>query len=329
MTDGNWRVFDDAILSDLRIDDCNDTIDGVCETDLNIDECIDICENSKDCKFGYYLYRNGEQICVPIQNRNIDPYYRLREKNIYPALKNFNTKLFISTEYNFPPKGANSVFYEDFFWLQNISNGETLTFYSKSNDGIEFGKKGENGVGLQFLPFREISPVQNYRTVEYGDQVIINIPGTNLSISGKENNLSWATANLTDISYNDTFQIFSKLGNKKMFYGDEIYIAYNGKYIALRNGKLELVPKTKLSKENIFIIIPRVNAYYCDGEECKSISLSNTKTNKDVATYDGSLVTRDPTCWKICTRKKETRSDLISLIIVLITIIIVLGLFLV
>jgi hypothetical protein len=43
-----------------------------------------------------------------------------------------------------------------------------------------------------------------------------------------------------------------------------------------------------------------MNGYYCDNNECKQIPLYKTITNKELATYNGNVVTRNSNCFGLC-----------------------------
>ena len=64
-----WLKFDKTLLYPMEINDCNDTIDGMCFENLTLDECTEKCVG--DCDFGYHVKVDNKSICVPIRSRYI------------------------------------------------------------------------------------------------------------------------------------------------------------------------------------------------------------------------------------------------------------------
>ena len=62
-----WLKFDKTVLYPMEINDCNDTIDGICFKNLSFDECTEKCVG--DCDFGYHIQTSKENICVPIRSK--------------------------------------------------------------------------------------------------------------------------------------------------------------------------------------------------------------------------------------------------------------------
>lgn len=133
-----WLVFPDTTFSDLNSLDCNDTISGVCYTDKSFEECINLCDTAEEeCDAGYYVTGRGANICVPLKtsHKQLNPSYRLRNKNIYPVMSNLNVRTFFNgKKHQFPPDMANAVFFDDFFQIENV---ETKL---KINEGLTKGR---------------------------------------------------------------------------------------------------------------------------------------------------------------------------------------------
>ena len=60
--DGKWLIFGDKVSKEVDLVNCGNTINGVCEKVKNISECIQSCENSENCKFGYYIDPKRERV---------------------------------------------------------------------------------------------------------------------------------------------------------------------------------------------------------------------------------------------------------------------------
>ena len=61
----DFYIFKDAIIDNIEISDCNDTVNGICKSTNNVDDCINICKNS-NCKNGYFISEKKGGICVPL-----------------------------------------------------------------------------------------------------------------------------------------------------------------------------------------------------------------------------------------------------------------------
>ena len=305
----NWLFFPNSIISDLEVTDCNDTVDGICYENIDLDECLEICQNDSDCDAGYFISNGNFSICAPIKTSvhpELNPAIRLQHKKEQPTLENMDVVTFINTKkYPFPPNTANAVLYEDLFILENIKSKKQIQLPTLDSSNVSL-KEGE-GINLQLLPYRDTTQkIQSYIPVKYGSSVVVNVPGTNLILSRNNSSLNWLSRVLTVPQIDNTFKIHSvkNSDNSLMYYGDTIYITYQDIYLVVYNDiidKLELVHSSYSNKLNSqFKLIPRMEVFYCEDNNCKSVSLSQAKIDGVKAQYKKSIVTRNPSCWGIC-----------------------------
>lgn len=337
--DNNWYVFDDAILSDLEISDCNDTIGGVCEYTKTLEDCIKKCrDNNDNCKVGYFIQTPETNFCVPIQHHDAtvtSPYYRLRNRSYYPSLRNDKTFVFADKRfYPFPPSHTEMVFFTDQFLLQNVEEGTYLDI-SDSLNAI-FNKEGRH---IQFLPNRiKRNNIEQIQLIVNGDELVINIPQTALTLNktevGNNQEFDWKMRLYYLGTADNTFRIHSTDKNKKqgdlISYGETFYFTFgDGRgdrvesdypvmseagRLSLENGKLVITTGTGNS---IFRLIPKISVYYEENGICKSIPLEETD---NYTSYRGFPVYRNSDCWII--KKKKINSFVMILIILGIVILI-------
>jgi len=335
--DDRWLVFEDTTLSNLDIEDCNDAIYGVCYTDKTFIECVKECKDSEGdmCSAGYYVETPvGEKnFCVPlitntIENRDFNPYHRLRKKEIYPVLKNINIKTFVdSNKFRFPPNDVNLVFYLDKMLLENVDKKIKLSYKSidrtEETEDIDISSvffEKDGNLNIQFRPLEttQSSIGETNSPLRYGDKFVIHIPGTSLvlkkNISDKY--FKWI-ANDTPFMeiLNTSFECVPKTRNKiigdYMNYGDEFYILYNSlEIIVMENdtifsdyNKYETLYEN--NKNMGFKLISRMNGYYCDGTECKEVPSNQIEKSGETGFYKTRHVNRNPGCWGICKYKKK------------------------
>lgn len=306
-----WLVFNDTVFSDLDSIDCNDTVSGVCYENKTIDDCISLCDKERNCNSGYYIDTGNTTICVPVKDyihKELNPSYRLRNKIIYPTLKDFTVKTFInSKKYKYPPDMANAVFFEDFFELENIKSG--LRVGDIDNQAtIQLEKKGTN---LQFLPSKDVTEKSTiYIPVRYNIPLVIRIPSTNI-VMFKENQkqLVWSSRVLSIPDQDNTFRLHSvkEQDGSYAYYGDTVYITYQNIFIIeynARNNYLEAIHESyenaiKNNRNIFFKLIPKVENYFCNSNSnCVQINdLSKIQVNGVKSRYNGQMVTRNPACW--------------------------------
>ena len=319
----NWYLFPHKIFNALESVDCNDTITGVCQETSSLKECISACEKDKGCKSGYFIETpDHKNICVPLYDyiNNPDeavvPYYRIRDKDIYPVLKNMDSTVFVSDHFAFPPNLPNAVFYGDNFVLRNVNTKLALSI---DNDGTVaedaiFTKT--QPINLQFLPavLRNTS-LQHYIQVRHGDEAVINIPQTSFVLRKRPSTseLGWLLrANDADVSSNK-IQIFGyrdkiKVGDP-LSYEDDIYLAYQNQpivldpelgFLSVENSSVENALVEAKNSNILFQLEPKVQVYYCSLRGCEKVELDKTERNEFSATYKNTPVSRSPECWSMC-----------------------------
>lgn len=314
----DWLMFHNAIFSDLKMSDCNDTITGDCVATETAEECADICKNDPNglCFVGYFIQDGNKKFCVPLRT-NLEKqtlyYERLRNKNFYPEFENASTTVFIRKNKSFPPNRANTVFYKDPFLLQNVETNQTIMPDDAGNVVSQIGE-----FFLRFLPHGIVlrDNEENYIPVEYDTKIIINIPQTNLNLEQEEDGhlLQWRKSSNTVGTHENVFYI-RKL--EKYFHGNSDspwslnYVSYDDKfYLETQLGSVlcldaQNIPylaygsiDTLENKKYRFGLIPNITVYYEKDGECLSIPLMKTKMDGIEATYDGSICYRQPNCWR-------------------------------
>lgn len=338
LLNNKWLVFNNSVLSDLDTLDCDDAIEAICYKDKTFDQCIDLCDKSGSCAFGYYIERkNDSNICVPIKKPDVTTNisYRLRNQNIYPELKRSHVKTFLNKNvYEFPPSDANTVFYMDNFFFENVETNtivnntilsdvskKTITKKIDTND-VEFSKDGDLQIHLLQIPI-SLSAGLQYLPVKYGDKVAFNIPTTNLVMRPKsyENTLEWISRSfnlgpsssftlmpLPDsnkkigdyVSYSDTFSIHSSsifiLGVNE-WYNIELYYYKNYEEAKIRN------------KNVTFRFTPKEEGWYCKNNKTETISFDKMIIDENgIGTYDGMKISRYPDSFGACKPEKEKQS---------------------
>lgn len=317
----DWNMFDDKILNYAHLNDCNDTIHGVCESTETVEECIDMCENSieQNCDRGYFISSKEGNICVPLRSYiygETYPYYRLVNKNSYEELKNVNTTYFIRNTHPFPPYVANLMFYQDHFILRNVNTGAQIAL--SDDNQVEFSNK--DGMVLQFLPVESARTfLEKYIVINNEDKVVINIPTTSMILrkEGNYDDLVWSMKASIYWDPQNLFVIHSIKNIKKgepLNYDDKFYFTYAGQLVVYDETQKILKTINKSVKEALqdndnilFDLSPRVEVFYCENEECKSVDLSKCERIGSTATYNGIKVDRNSECWELC--KKENKKS--------------------
>jgi hypothetical protein len=307
----NWYIFPETTLDNLRMDDCPSSVTGKCENTKTVQECIKICEDNQPCFAGYFIETpDKDNICVPIRKiaggPSIGPYYRLRNKNIYPELKNMKSYVFTNkTSYKFPPDHANNIFYTDRFTLTNIASQKSIGT-EKGGTVIPSNILTDNPVFLQFLP-QEIlrNYISQYLIIKNGDEIIINIPNTSYVLENDGRNINWMMKLVSPKSTTALLRIFSTDKTKKigdlLNYTDTLYFTDGSQTLAYNNDDKTLKLEYQTDQTAMaFKITPKIQGYYCDKNECKSILLEDTEMDQERARYKGSVVYRQPNCWEKC-----------------------------
>lgn len=286
----NFYVFDNSTISNIHIADCNDTINGICETTNNVEECIEKCKNG-NCSYGYFISPN---VCVPLNKTSSSIYYRLRNKDIYPELEDKESIVFSSD--SFPPND-NILYYRDNFVLENGKYKIGLDDNGNINQYISF--RTDISINLTFLPVKNV--IDDYVPIYDGADVVINIPNTGLVLKKDiDSSIMWSLRASQFNSPSTVFQIFKKNKESKYItYDDDIYFTYQGLLVLMNTDNLSLELKN-ISLENAiannlniyFKIKPKVVLY-----DCKNGCIE-TKSDTIKGFY------RYPSCWNNCENNK-------------------------
>lgn len=320
-------IFPNAIFSDIIFNDCGSSVTGTCEKTKNIDDCLNICNKSGKCSFGYYIETpDNENICVPFDERyhekSIGPYYKLRNKNIYPILQNMKTSVFSNLKNVFPPVFPNVIFYTDTLSLKKLNSKKFLGI-TENNTIISNNLLTSYPLYIQFLPKKIVKSLSlKYVPVKNGDEIIINIPKSSYVLKERENDILWIMRQSNLETSDNTFNIFADKKNigDLLDYNDIVYFKKNNKYITYENQKNNLIIDD-INQNIYFEIEPYINVYYCENKKCKTTGLNNTKRDGYNATYKGYNVSRNPVCWNLCENRNKKSSNKIFIIILTIIVI--------
>ena len=325
---GRWLVFPNTAFDQLDLSDCNDAIDGVCLSGKSLDECISHCAQDPSlCAAGYFISHPKGNICVPIRTNihdRLNPAYRLRNANMYPELREKSVATYIDAEkFPFPPKNVNAVFFQDPFVLENVATGSRLRLLNRASDGnlVEFGEPQEDGdkggERTVLLPQRDTMYTnQVYIPVEYGEPVVLNVPGTSLLMRPVEHDyMGWVSRMAVDSGDQNVIRFHRANGDPEgsnlLNYDDTVYMTYQNVFVVVfdedkQSLRLEYSSYADALTKGLnvhFRLSPRIQVYHCEDGECKSLSLAKTKMRGAEASHNGNPVSRNPTCWGFCPKK--------------------------
>lgn len=331
-------TFPNTVFAELDTTDCNDTVNGICRHGLSLEQCMDVVINSKGMSgAGYHIELNNsdtnvsgvdtvgkplkpgekDSICIPMRTAThplMNPTFRLRNKDVYPELKNHRVSAFIDHNvYGFPPNQSATVLFQDKFILQNVETGlyvDTPEFKTE----ITMSKK--QSTNIQILPLRN-SMFKNgaYIPVRHVDPVILNIPGSSLILAkGLNDVLEWEPRLVALENTTNTFYIYPTVWKKDyvhyrmLTYDETVYIMYQNLYLVeVVDGKLMIsydnYKNAKADKKNVtFVLKPNFFVYYCDDKTktCNQIELDKTQKSDLAASYQGNMVFRNPNCGGGC-----------------------------
>jgi len=309
----SWRTWPNKTLDNIKVHDCDDTVEGVCYSGTSVNKCLEKCINFGS-NMGYHVQlNNGKSICAPLRpdrDPGFNPYHLLRDQNIYKELNNTTSTVFVNNNtYPFPPKDAATVFFNDAVLLKHVKTGQYLQTPTKDNT-LSFGDK-DNAQQIYIYPGNYMSiNFMAGKAVESGDKITFSIAGTTLLPVSNSNKISWSTSTKIDQSFN--INNHKKPGSNIWFRTPFTLMFNNFYYCNVKNGIMILENKGG----NQFILETRSLGYYCKKNICKPIAIFKTDQNNGNATYKGNIVTRVPGCYNMCAKKSKKNTDYIGAIFV-------------
>jgi hypothetical protein len=313
-----WLVFPNAVISDITIGDCNDTVNGVCEMDTPFDDCLQICKEG-DCGLFYQISGN---ICVPVKtgrNNNNNPAFTLRNRSFFPEMKNVNIDTVIDTHlFPFPPNDSETVMYADRFFVKPVGKPRlNKVLYSSNGNQVMFTNEKTDQI-VSASPVKiEYSSLNTFNSLEYKEIFKFTIPGTNLVMKESDETLNW----ISGYQSGDQFMLVPTRGRltasrvktygKKVSYADEFFIAAVSNKIK-DNVSRDYVPTRFLSVngDNKAVISSGKTAfkfqsqgarYYCDvNHDCNQVPKDHEIEAGLTGFYNGLKVSRNPECWGLC-----------------------------
>ena len=313
LKDDKWLVFPNTIFSQLDTLDCNDTIENRCYEDKSFDQCLELCDESPDCSFGYFMKGEGKDICAPLSNIKLynNPIYRLRYKSIYPKeMKYFKPQTFFDKDkINFPPEEGNNVFYYDNVYLQNIETQKML-FIDKQRKP-SFIESGKNNLVLQLvhIPVNYSSDAQ-YELVKYGSFIAFNIPSTTLVFRKNlsSDKFEWVSISDLEITDQSGFKINPVKNIKEaVLYSDTFNLEIDNYFLGVDDNGQPTLYDNQINKDynTTFRFIPNMEGFYCNEKaECTKVSLTDMDIDSNgIGRINGLAVGRNPGCWGVCKYK--------------------------
>ena len=258
-----WKIFNNSILDNMEISDCNDTIQGICLTNKSLEECMDLCKG--DCSVGVFfdfkqennrIYDSPDSpdsktICVPIRTDNrpaLHPVYRIKNQSIYNLDPDYvEVTTFIDTnKWTFPPDLANVIFHGDIINLSTDPRRESphspdspvpiivdIENVLKLGPGLVIGNEVPIKSNIQINTIKlTANPVKQNSPIIYGAKIFFSILGTSFIMNNQNNTLMW-TPTLSKL-LDDDIQYFTikptRLSGKKVgdliTYSDTFLIMY-------------------------------------------------------------------------------------------------------
>lgn len=324
------NVYEDAIFSDLDTSDCNDSVNGKCFKNLSLTECIEkMIQKSFELpstaklpssSAGYHIENGNETICVPIRSEihpHLNNEHRLRNKSIYPVMKDMKTHAFINTNKVFDDR---SVLIQDFFLLKNVETGLML-FNPEFSDSILLNESKSSNLQL-VSNHNTLYRNSRYISARYGFPYVLNIPGTSLVVSAGEYNHATLKPHLLPLhNTKDLFYFYPKDGNGKsdtMNFLDTFYILYQNIFLVeVIDGVLTFVYDSydnvlDESRNVHFTLIPNVEVYYCDSGTASCLqSNMHDVLNTKIKLY------RNPSCLGECGETNKNRGVCVLFLFIL------------
>ena len=323
--DNKWVVWKDTIIDVYNVLDCDNTTSGVCFQSKTLKECMKGCDG--ECAAGYYIkLSNGQPICVRTRSLiipEINPVYRLINKNSLDILKNHEVSTFVNRHhYETIPDEANSIFFHDIINLINVESGKAI--------GYDYILRGGNDIFLSdkydrlklqlFKTDLSDNRLSIYLKLKYDSPFKIMLPETTLLLE-TDAKLSRLTFNISNIMEKNPRTIFKLIRTNSssnfVSYDDIFYIRdEKGRYVVVNKKTSKLEVKDSVNIENginslynyKFKFINNMRGYYCDNNICKSVKIRDTVTDKRSARYNNILVTRHPNCINSCGVYKHIKS---------------------
>lgn len=330
-----WLKFDKTLLYPMSINDCNDTIDGICFKNLTLDQCMDKCTN--DCDVGYHVQiGDKESICVPLLSKNIvpiNPSYRLEHQDIYNFKDNVNITFFQDKNVHpYPPDATSEIYYKNILDIRSYNDKDLYmqVDINKKKSLIRMGKDG--GTNINLLPKYSNNFIDNWEAVQYNTNLLLNIPQTSLTMrvtlkdEVKFEILDSNLDNTNDLHTNRLFYFEPKdpevKGNVKWF--EPIYIKtldYRYLFIDYDNNIIRLSKNNR--EKSLFCLVPQSIPHYCENNVCKSTSFEDINIDENTNSLkikgsDGDLkkIYFNDNCWNQCKQIKnndvETKKPIIN-----------------
>jgi hypothetical protein len=178
----------------------------------------------------------------------------------------------------------------------------------------------DKSIYLQFLPQEVMrSYFSQYLIVKNGDEVVINIPDTAYILANNNESLNWVMKIVSIGGENSTLRIFTSSKNKKigdfLDYTDTLYFMIGNQPVIFEDGLLKISSSGRQDPV-YFKIIPKIEVYYCNKNNCSTVMLEDTEMKGEKSRYKGIIVHRNPNCWGSCD-KQTKKSSLLWIILAL------------
>jgi hypothetical protein len=325
---GKWIVWSNAILSDISISDCNDTVDGICLDEHTLTSCLDKCQ-TPNCGAGIFIeFASGKTLCAPLntgRHPDLNPIFRLQPQEYYkldPAL--VKTSVFVNSElFPFPPNMANTVFYGDVIGLYTADKTKSLDTKEllDGNQKACILKQGDNGRLVLHPVLRFSNQIMHDLPLRYGQPFYLSVLATSYVSIGTKNDVVWDQGLGLFTSIND--QLFFSLeppAHKKdgdlVSYSDNFRIVHANRAMVYNSNNrnttslhLRSITQQEDSHTNEqYTFVSHMVGYTCQDGHCTTVDIHKI-TPKDriqgsgdnlAGSYKGQNVYRHKGCWSLC-----------------------------
>lgn len=322
-----WLKFDKTVLYPMEINDCNDTIDGVCFENLTLDECTEKCVG--DCDFGYHINVNNKSICVPIRSKihNTNPAFRLRNQDIYGFKDNVDVTFFQNKDvYPYPPLSSSFVHFMSTLNIRTYDDKNSYMYVdiTKKKSNILMS---ENNTNMTIRPKLTNNLLDNWTKIKYGEYLTIHIPETSLlmrqqkgdkiafeiidpSVSSDEYKTMLTTNRLF------YFEAVNPTKDEYIKWFEPVYIkTIDEEYLYVLNN---IVKTTNYNKnKTVFCLTPQIIPYHCDNNMCKNTEIKDVTISKDgnsleTKNSEGNMskIYFNDKCWGQCSNDANIKTTI-------------------
>lgn len=291
---------------------CDRTIESRCYQNLSLDQCIEKCHKNKDCGAGFLVtdLTTNSTTCSPLRT-SVYPDSNYAQ-DLYDSQNLIGKRIdtFLKTDLiPYPPNDTLTVYYRDFFQLQNV-NKKTLLATRDDFKELFFGD-----VSSTVLSVISVDAFFNrlvHKKLRFGDKITLVEKDTSYIIRIDGDSVSWVPRLSPNLSTEDYFIILSneKRIGQEIKYGDKFFLATNLGSVLVVNTEGILKVKylspdqiTFSDMDYLFTFLNKNPLYICDKSVCRELSdseISQIIQKPDGIFYLDNRVFRDARCSGYC-----------------------------